>query len=261
MTKLDLKNGYLQMGWQKHESQPNIWQTFIECMLIRNGTDKAFLATNCRAESVSGDGPIFGGRQTEVSIVKGWDKDYIIRAGAGIYYPFENELSEMAHYWQYDGGVNLVGEERPIKVWAVEDVLKVLREGCENNFFYWSIKYDYNGCNYELITLCKYINFPAIQAKSEYIQPISGYVIFEDQDRFCIAYICAHISNAGKISVEILKRKPIYLFDTKVGIASRYIRLLRSVFALVPFKQLFFTDEFSERIKIDDAEVAIFTYV
>jgi hypothetical protein len=257
MTKLDLKNGYLQMGWQDQGRQTNIWQTFIECMLIRNETDKAFLATNCRAESVSDEIPIFGGRQADVSIVKGWDENHIIRAGAGIYYPFRSYLSETAHYWEYNGGVKVVGKERPVKVWTVEEVLKVLREGYDNNFFYWSIKYDYNGYSYELITLCKYINFPANQEDSGYIQPISGYVLFEDQDTFFIAYVSAHIKSDRKISVEILKRKPIYLFDTKVDRVSYYTRLLR--FALAPLKQLFLIDEFSERIKLS-AEVSIFTY-
>ncbi len=245
------------MGWKNQGDRPNIWQTFIECILIKNNTEMAFLATNCRAENVVSEGPIFGGKLADASVIKGWDKDIIIRAGVGIYHPFRIGLSEKVHYGEYNGGVKVILNKRPVKVWAVEEVTKTLQEGRENNFFYWSIKYTNNGDNYELITLCKYINFSPIQSNNGYIQVISGYVISEDCERFFISYVCANITNEDKVNAEILKRTPIYIFDAKLGFCGRGTQLLGSMF--LPLKWLFLTDEFCESTKVD-AEIAIFTY-
>lgn len=108
-TKIfDLKNGYLQMGWECENTQGNLWQTFIESMLIKNGEENAFLATNCRAENIVSEGKIFGGKLADVSVIKGWDKNLIIRAGPGLYHPFRPGQSKTFHCAKFEYGVKVV---------------------------------------------------------------------------------------------------------------------------------------------------------
>lgn len=227
-------------------------------MLVKNDKDKAFLATNCRAEEVTNDGNIFGGKFADVSIVKGFDEDHVIRDGVGIYHPFRRLQMEKLHYHKYEGGVRVVGKDRNIKIWDVKDVLQALQNGCEGNYFYWSIKYSNNGNKYELTTLCRYINFSRAGTAAGYIQPISGYTIYNDGKRFYISYVVANITMDGKVNAEILNRVPVYMFDTKRAISGRSVKLLGALFS--PLKSWFMTDEFCESIKID-ADICIFTYV
>jgi len=256
ITKFDLKDGYLQIG-RDQEVGANIWQTFIECMLIKNGVEKSFLATNCRAENVTQEGSIFSGKLAEVSVVKGWDQNFIFRAGPGIYHPFRGRLTRKLHCGVYDGGVNVVGKCRSVKYWSVREVLEALLNFRNDNFFYWSIRYHWDNSEYELIAPCKYINFSSIIDDFAYIQPISGYVIFEEESVLFISYISANISIFGQINAHVIKRSPIYIFDTKVGFAGPFTKLLGLAF--LPFKWCFMTDEFNSQVKLDP-EVKIFTY-
>jgi len=227
-------------------------------MLVKNDKEQAFLATNCRAENVTSDGNIFDGKLADVSVVKGFNEDHIIRDGVGIYHPFRSRQMEKLHYQQYGGGIRVVGKDRNIKIWDVKDVLHALQNGCEDNYFYWSIKYSNNGNKYELITLCRYINFSRTGAAEEYIQPISGRTMYNDGKRFYISYVVANITTDGKVNAEILNRVPVYIFDTKKAISGRSVKLLGALFS--PLKKWFMTDEFCHRIKID-AEISFFTYV
>ena len=245
------------MGWERENTQGNLWQTFIESMLIKNGEENAFLATNCRAENIVSEGKIFGGKLADVSVIKGWDKNLIIRAGPGLYHPFRPGQSKTFHCAKFEYGVKVVGNETKIRKWSFDEVYRELQEGILGNDLFWKVKYKYHGDDYEIISSLRYINFSRSASQQKYIQPISGYVLFEDSEIFFIACLAANILPSGKVNAEILKRIPINLFDTKEFIGGLSIRLLRIL--SIPLKWLFLTDEFADSVKID-ATVEFFTY-
>ena len=256
METNDLKDGYILST-----RDGNSWQTFIESTLTKDGDKDAFLSTSCRVEFLSGKHPIFGHRYADIRVVKGWDADCYIRLGAGIHHPFRPFLSKALHHVEIQNHVEVVvvGGKREKKIWPLETFHRALREGTGDNWFFMSVKYRVDGHDYEMNCPCRYTNFStAKHVGVDYIQPISGPVLFEDATGFHIAYIATHVSLDGNVTAEIVKCVPTYIFDAKSGVGGKSIKFLRALFA--PIKQWLLIDEYTDVVEIE-AKVEIFSYV
>lgn len=255
METYDLKDGYVLST-----KDDNSWQTFIESVLVRNGTDEAFLTTECRVEFMDGKHPIFGHRYADIRVIKGWDADYFLRLGAGIHHPFRPAVSRELHLGDVTGmvGVEVVSRKRLVRVWSVEEIHRALRAGTADNWFFMRLNYRVDGADYEMICPCRYTNFstPARQGH-DYVQPISGPVLFADAKGYHVAYVAAHLRLDGNVVAEAIKCVPTYVLDAKLGVGGRAVRLLRALFS--PVRGWFLIDEFTDVVELD-AAVEIFSY-
>ncbi|MEE2997914.1 MAG: hypothetical protein VX700_12305 [Pseudomonadota bacterium] len=256
MGTRDLKDGYILST-----RDGNSWQTFIEATLTRNGCEDAYLSTACRVEFLNGQHPIFGHRFADVRVIKGWEQNHFMRLGAGIHHPFRPALSRELHNVCIDDqvAVKVVARLRDTKIWSPTELHTELGSGPPDNWFFMRISYREGGHAYEMVCPCRYTNFSTPQHEGDdYLQPISGPVLFEDAKGFHIAYVAAHVKMDGSVVAEVIKCVPTYIFDVKSGVGGVSIWALRTLFA--PFRNWLLTDEYTQVVNID-ADVKFFSYV
>lgn len=255
----DLMHGSITIGLNSDSG--NAWKTYIEAALIADD-EKAFLATNCRAEHVREKGDLIGRRFSEVSVISTSNKDWIIRSGTGIWHPFRRRISEKLHYGEIFGGTNVYCPEVDVRTLTFEELYEDVSNADRDNNIYMRVTYIYDGRNFEIFCPCRYINYansPRQTAeKKKYVQPISGYVLFKHNQRYHQAYIVAYVDNNGTRNCEVVLRVPEYIMNLKRKVGGVSISILNKIFG--PFRNMLLTDEFSYIIKLD-AEVSFFRYL
>jgi len=257
----------------------NRWQTFIESCLIKNenGIEKiAYLSTSALAEMVSPN-KIFGNKLCDGAIVNGWDQAMMLRSGAGLYHPFRLKKSEGRHRTVAcsEGGVysSVYAPKTEVKFITFKELYKLLCSAPKqrDNFIYMLVswKSDQN-TQYSIICPCRYINFPnpnidvdtaAIiwpnKPTEEYIQPISGSVLVEYRQRYHKAYVASHVTKTGMLHTELCIQDSISYFDTKRGISSKAMKIMKLLTA--PLSYFLMTDEYHKVLSIK-AECSFFVY-
>lgn len=244
----------------------NRWQTGVECILSRidhrNEVQVAWLSHECRAEHISPERIFDGSRHYEFLAVQGWDGSICIRSG-----PYNYGLNPIKNYWRnypaavYDTGtleIQVFCAVRKIRVLDFSEALANLRgrdDGKRDKIFM-LVEYEKGPYRYSLTTQCKYVNFPG-PSSEQYIQPISGYVLFEDDGKFHVSYVAAHIRDNGVKSVEFCLRERTSYLNTKSWAGPLYLfRLLDQLL----FKFIFVTDEFTRIEKASPAKCTLFVY-
>ncbi|MEE2761105.1 MAG: hypothetical protein VYE18_06645 [Pseudomonadota bacterium] len=264
MTRLyDLENGYLILG----SGEDINWQTSVECILSRtsehNEKQHAWLSNECRAEAPSPD--IFGfDRNYEHVVVKGWDKNVCVRGGSYNYgfNPIKNFLGkvpETAHEIS-DCDVKVYCKLRNVKALSFDEALEFFQKNDEtkSNKIYMLVEYETGSRKYKLIAPCRLTNFTNSLNNKKFLQPISGFVLFECGERFHIAYVAAHIREAGTKSVEFRVREMTSFVNTKNKDSRLY-----PVFKLLDFLFLrffFVMDEFTRVEKVHNSKCTLFVY-
>ena len=74
-----------------------------------------------------------------------------------------------------------------------------------------------------------------------YLQPISGYVVCEFDDRFYVAYVACHVRQEGALSIEFICRDRISFLGTKLYSSWQPVV---SFLDRILFSHFFVTDEF-----------------
>jgi hypothetical protein len=256
----DIKNGITHNG----EERDNRWQSFIESCLIKteNGSDKhAFLATPCRGEHVSSQS-IFSPDYYEYAVAYTWDGPIQIKTGAGLHHSF---LKRIRSYGPARNNGSVETRNVSVKRHDFDNILAVLQsQETKDNFIYMQVEWTANGCSYKLICPCRYINFSHVKNDKPYIQPISGNVLVEIDNRFYLAYVSVHVTEHGTERTELNLKEHVSLFNLKrypltplkyPGLFRRNIIpfLLLTYLRLVtlPFSNFFNTDEFCRVISFD----------
>lgn len=255
--EFNLENGYMSFDSGSYQ-----WRTHIQAILIRDNSQIAFLSANCRAErvydSATKNQEIIGKRFAEISLIKSWAGDFVIRSGAAVSHPFHKKMTALMHKSLYRGTITTRSEKIEITKISFADMLLRLRNGLIDSPYYMSVTYTLQSHTYEIICRCPYINFSnATETSGAFIQPISGYVLVEDLNTFYIAYIVLYINESGVQSAEIVKRIPVDILSLKQAVGGRFFRFFLSIFT--PLKFLFMTDEFAETKNIH-ADVKFFQY-
>jgi hypothetical protein len=255
-TAPDLLHGTVTVGLNSR----NTWKTRIEAILV-SGNEKAFLATECRAESVLPEGDLVGRRYSEVSVISTTDKDWIIRSGAGIWHPLRLQFSRQLHYGEFQGGTKVTCPEKDIKTLSFALYYDdVSTDGSDHDIFM-RVKYIHQGEKFEIVCPCRYTNYatPADTKpkNKKYVQPISGYVLFKHDQKYHQAYVLAHVNEDGNTNCEVVLRVPAFIMDLKQNVGGILTSVLRKLFW--PFRSLLQTDEFTHVIKLD-ADVSFFRY-
>ena len=262
---LDLENGYMVIGAGRIDGN-NRWQTSVECILARiNGHNEkqyAWLSHECRSESVSPD--IFDYQNYEFVVVKGWNGTVNLRSGSYNYgfNPIRNYLGKVPETTHEisDIGVEVYCKPRKAKVLGFDEALEFFQKEDESksNKIYMLVEYETGSHKYELYAPCRYTNYPQSTKNGKYFQPISGYVLFEDQERFYLSYVAAHIREDGTKAVEFRVREMTSFINTKNNGSRLY-----PVFKLLDFLLLRFflvMDDFTRIEKFHNAKCTLFVY-
>ena len=103
--------------------------------------------------------------------------------------------------------------------------------------------------SYELFAPCRYVNIPNPDIKtSNYVQPISGYVLYYDGKVFYTAYVVVVIIDQIVVKTEFNLRVSVNFFDTKP--AGKMQSFLRWLSCLPPVKYHIMTHEFIKTISV-----------
>ena len=215
----DLQNGFMILN---HDA-PNRWLTGIECVLARRESpgaeeQRAYLSQECRAEQVCDD-PFSHAGEYEYVGISTWSGNYALRSGSSITGVKSPEKAD-------EGGPDLSHEkvdrnfvvscsDRQARQVSYEEVQRLLQSDFEDGYMrlYMAISFRQRGHAYVLYAPCRYINFPNPRsAAGDYLQPISGYVLYEREDRFAVAYVVCHIAE-GRTRALQFKLRPRTSYD------------------------------------------------
>ena len=260
----DIKNGFIVNGYES----ANRWQTFIESCLIKveDGEEStSYLSTKCRAEYVSSQ-EIFAAPYYEYSLAHTWNGPIVMRSGAAVY---RRKPSGFLRYGASDVACEIRAPTVSVKPIEFDDLLGKLRSDKDHrdNFIYMQVEWAIGGILYKLICPCGYLNFPhPNQVDERYLQPISGDVLVENENRFYLAYVSSHVTASGAERTELILKDRVSLFRLKLWASDHessrpLVRFARWSLNLVtsPFAFFLTTDEFCRVIAID-AKCTFFTY-
>ena len=267
MNAPDLENGYMVNTY----NLSNRFQTFIEAVLVKRagggGGDPqyAYLSSPCRSERVSGDA-IFKTNLYSFAMVKFWKGVYALRQGSHLIsrslFRRDDRTSVFFEKTSHQSIVRC--DDVSVEELPFDDALHLLQnEGTvKNNRIYMRLDWRIEANSYALYTPCRYTNFPNPddvpppqdnpdywKRRDRYIQPISGIVIFEENDILVPAHVAAHISDAGTELIEFCLRGRYNFFSLQQS-GSWAKRLVESLLARVFCGRYFVVDEFHRIIPV-----------
>jgi hypothetical protein len=246
----DILDGYALVG----TNNKNSWRTEIRSLLMRKTdteSDTVYLTHECRAESVGAS--IFRGKLYEFAVVSTGTKNFALRYGGANYGLRARSRKPVIDEVDFD--VNAYVPQRAVKLYDLDAALNFARNGDTARLFM-KIEYTLGDASHTCITPCRYINFPNTALTDEiYIQPISGYTIFDDGTKLMSSYIAAYVS-PELTNIEVISRDLISLLDVKCSVW-RAGPLFR--FLLRPLSSFFLTDEFHNVTRLN-GRVEFFTY-
>ena len=266
MNAPDLESGYMVNNYNDF----NRFQTFIEAVLEKrpgSGSEPkfAYLSSHCRSELVSTD-KIFKDILYSYAIVKSWKGVHALRQGSNITSrnPFRRDDRTNVFFEKSDHRTFVRCDVIEVEELSFGDALQFLQcEGeTKNNKIYMRIEWRIGAETYALYTPCRYTNFlnpndlappednPNYQnLRGPYIQPLSGVVIFEENDILVPAYVGAHVNDAGTRRIEFCLRGRYNFFSLQRS-GSWAKRLVEGILARVFDKRYFVVDEFHRVIPV-----------
>ena len=139
-----------------------------------------------------------------------------------------------------------------------ESVLQHLNNRTLENI-YCKLDYTFQNKNYSVFSKVEYINFPGTNVKNRildtnYLQPIMGYVPFENNGKIYIAYVVRYISPKLEGNLEFRLRANTKLSNFYYGDYGLKVRLK---FLLLNFLKIK-VSEFYERISINQSEYSFY---
>jgi len=240
-----------------HDS-PNCWQTSVECVLVRGGEgegQRAYLSHECRKESVSPE--IFSATNYEFVVIDTWNGIYNLRSGS-----FNYGFNPLANFrrrrpdcvYEKTAAIDVFVQcaDREARFLEFDEALAFFRarDSGKNNKVYLELAFDNGGHAYRLYAPCRYTNFPhAEKGRGSYLQPITGYTLFEEGERFYVAYTAAHVTPEGTQSIEFCVRDMTSFIATK-NTRSRAFSLFRILDRLA-LSVFLVTDDFTRVCRVD----------
>ena len=221
------------------------------------------MSHECRGERVSPD--IFGTHQNyEFVFIKAWNGHVCLRSGSSNYgfNPIRNFLGKAPEttYTIGNYGVKTNCKMRMARELDFAEALEFSQEkdGDKTNKVYMLIDYEIGPCKYELYAPCKLMNYPSSLRDEKFLQPTSGYILFEDREKFHLSYVAANIREDGTKSLEFKVREMTSFINTK-NKGSR----LYPIFKLLDFLFLrffFVMDDFTRIEKFHNGKCTLFVY-
>lgn len=243
----DLKEGYIILN----DDESNRWWTGIECVLAKQShgsaaQQRAYLSHECRAELVNED-PFGHPGEYEYVGMATWMGNYAFRSGHQLVGSDRTDPGGTAPTCEkIDMPMRVEGVDREVEPLAFTEVVEMLRSDFKNGYklMHMAITYRQGEHDYTLYAPCRYINFPNPNKPDvKYLQPISGYVIYEKGERFFIAYVVCHIADGHVKALQFKVREAITLGDSSDPNAPATFEFCRV-----------------ERIRDDNMKCAFFSY-
>ena len=255
----DLQDGFMVLNYDKN----NRWQTGIECVLERRKNDeeleRTYLSHECRAEAVNDD-PFSHPGNHEFVCISTWTGNYILRSGSSLYgfNPIKNLRKKYYKktYQRVNNKFFVSCNDRNVQYLTFDEVITFLQQNFDSGYktLYMELTFRQFGCKYVLYAPCRYINFPNPNYKTrKYLQPISGYVVYEKHDKFFISYVVSHVADGFTKAIQFRIRDQVDFIETKNHSSRmfRFFHVLNKVF----FSAFFVTDDFCRIAKINDKEI------
>ncbi len=215
----DLHEGFIILN----DNGSNRWWTGVECVLARRGNgaeQRACLSHECRAELVNDD-PFGHPGEYEYVAITTWSGNYAFRSGHKLVGSERSKPSDAAPTCEkIDMPLRVEGADRDVRPMPFDDVLRMLRSDFADGYrkVYMAIAYRQGGHEYTLYAPCRYINFPNPDKPDvKYLQPISGYVVYEQDEQFSIAYVVCHIADGQVKALQFKLRERVTLGEAPDG--------------------------------------------
>ncbi|MSU45878.1 MAG: hypothetical protein EXS42_01800 [Lacunisphaera sp.] len=220
MIAPDLQDGFMIFNYDgviDKKVNENRWLTPIECVLVRKTAGKsqvqrAYLGHECRAESV-GENPFGHHGNYEWVGLSAWDGNYAIRSGPG----HANQPVQQYGKMPSDMTIKVACPDRKAKAVSFAEALQMLQSDFKDGYrrLYIAISYRQDGYEYVLYAPSNYINFPhPTKGVRSYLQPISGYVLYEKDGLFFTAYVVSWIERGQTKSLQFKVRDQVSYGET-----------------------------------------------
>ena len=232
----DLENGFMVMG----DKIDYRWRTTIQSVLAKDNAS-AYLAHHCLAEIISED-PFSHPGIYEAAIIDTWSGQYILRS---------NLVNDKFIY-----GIKVFCNKIKVEYLSFEQVIKLIEEDSFRKI-YMELTYKQDGSEYRLYTPCHYINF---SKKRGFIQPISGYVLYEKDDKFHMAYVVTYIKDGSCKAIQFRMRMKYFDLKGKIGKLATLFRMLEKYKKLNLNNRFFKGIDFYGLVKIKGGECRFFYY-
>jgi len=253
MNILDLENSYVYFCCD----EVNSWRGSIKSTLT-NLTDKKtfYLTKECRAEII-GQYPFKHQAKSELCIVvKDKNCKYLIRDNP----VFKNNDFDNHHYGirsLKESNDEIILTKTNYELLDYESVLQHLNKRTLKNI-YCKFDYTFKSKNYSVFSKVEYLNFPGSMfnrtLNTNYLQPIMGYVPFENNEKIYIAYVARYVSPKLKGNLEFRLRSNTKVSDFYYG---NYNLKVKLKFLLLNFLKIK-VSEFYERISISESECSFY---
>ena len=254
MNNLDLENSYVYFN----SNTNNCFRGSIKSTLTNVTDNKTFYLTKeCRAETI-GQYPFTHPAKSELCIIVE-DKNckYLIRDN-----PVFKENDFDSHHYDIhslqEKKEEVVLTKTDYELLDYESVLKHLNNRTLENI-YCKLNYTFQNKDYSVFSKVEYINFPGPNLNNRkldtnYLQPIMGYVPFENNGKIYIAYVVRYTSPKLEGNLEFRLRA-----NTKLSnfYYDDYSLKVRSKFLLLNFLNIK-VSEFYEKISINQSEYSFY---
>ncbi|TAN55802.1 MAG: hypothetical protein EPN26_04780 [Rhodospirillales bacterium] len=266
MQAPDLLNGYLVNTFESF----NRFQTDVECALLTTEADGrerfAYLSSLCRPESIS-PSEIFNEMIYSFAMVTTEQGVFALRSGSSLISrnPFHPQRPD-SFFQTTQHKTHIVCPNVEVHEYSFDELLSYLQGEApgKNNHIYMRIEWQEGSRLRRLFTHCRYINFPNPERdhaqmwdekpnypmhELRYIQPITGIVVYEENNIFVSAYVAAHVTAQGTARVEFCLRDSLSFFDLQRHERGRK-RKIEQFLSRTVLGRYFSVDDFHRRISV-----------
>jgi len=242
-----------------HINKYNSWRSSVKSLLI-NLTDnkKYYLTKECRAESI-GQYPFTHPAKSEMCIIFEDKKlKYLIRDNPVLK---KNDFDN--HHYQIvpikENEDKVIVTETDYDLLDYNNTLNFLKNRSLENI-YCKLDYNFQNKKYSIFSKVEYINFPGSNSKNRnydtsFLQPIMGYVPFEQDGKIFITYVVRYTSPKLEGNLEFILRANTNFPKFNYSSNSLKGRLKRFLVSLLYFIKV---SEFYHRVSIDYSKCEFF---
>lgn len=254
ITDMDLSNSFLHMrptSSQQTKRAINTWITNISSVL-HLGDKTAYLGSPCRSENVNAR-RLISGWAVEKQQVKAWDADYIMKSGSPIYHPIRGEIDRIQNAADQHIEFDLIRSEANFVPLSLVTAATSISNG---KWAYTQMKVTFDGG--AIVCPVRYINAPISGAW--YTQPITGPVLWYNDQRFRVGFLVCCTNEQGETRAEIVVRAPTNPFREKAKRSGRAVKVLMGIFDAT-IGSFAANDDFVEVVELINPKLTFFRKV
>ena len=256
MKEINLNNSFIFSS-----ANTNVMRLKIKSILINKNKNEVFYLTKeCRSELI-GKNPFLNTQRYEYLPIFTQSGKFLTLRNQALDFIFRSRKN---HKYQisstnFNESHKIVLRQDEIEILELGEINSKLKTRSTDQFFC-RIEYKFAGQNFICLSNCDYLNFDYSENTENknqiYLQPISGYVPFEKDDKIYASYMARYISNNYQGNLNFLLRNENTPFDASKG---NFVFKLIKIFLNY---SLFFLkkNEFCDYISIENSKITFFKY-